>query len=119
MRSRVDRCLGHAPLGCGNCSICGLFWNTTVRLHLHPFHRFARRCPQSCAQTQQASMKLTRLPGQVDASVVVVLKLVADNDDHNIRPRLDLDECNVARPPEGNDQFAQERALSDLAACER
>lgn len=65
------------------------------------------------------AQELARVAGHVDASVVVVFELVADGNDHHICRRLDFDECDVARSPKGDEQFAQERTLSGLAACER
>ena len=59
---------------------------------------------------------MERVP--VRSSVVVVFELVADGYDHHLRRRLDLEERDVARPSEGDDQFAQERALAGLAARE-
>ena len=78
------------------------------------------RCQtRAAAQVEQARLKPTSVVGQATALVVVVLELVANGNDHYIGRRLDLDERNVAGPPEGDDQFAQERTLSGLSARER
>lgn len=57
--------------------------------------------------------------GRLGPSVIVVLELVADGHHHDVGRGLDLDQGDVARPPEGDDQLSQERAVPGLAAGER
>src|SRR3990167_284944 len=57
--------------------------------------------------------------GRHSASMVVVFELVAQGQNGDVRVVLDLEQRDVAGSSERNDQFAQERALSGLAARER
>jgi hypothetical protein len=50
-------------------------------------------------------MKPARVSGQASASVVVVFEMVANGNHRHIGRRLDLDESDVARPPNRDDQF--------------
>lgn len=52
-------------------------------------------------------------------SVVVVFELVTNCDDDDVARTFDLEERDVARMPEGDDELAQERALRGLSAGER
>jgi hypothetical protein len=61
----------------------------------------------------------TPVASSLQPSVVVILELVAYGDHDDIRTILDLEQGDVARPPEGDDQFSQKRTLGSLAACER
>ncbi len=70
-----------------------------------------------------AGQQLRRIVGQVRqhrrfASVVVVFHLMPHCRNHHIGWVDDLEKCNIARVPERDDRFPQERTLAGVAAGE-